>query len=205
MVSQYGMSDYHFYYCQQLSTLHFISNSENLRKKTNWYVITGGPSSGKTTTVDLLKSRGYKTTIEHARHYLDMQRLNGRTVEEVRKHQKEFQLKVLEMQIEQEKELSPEDVVFLDRAIPDAHAYYHFLNIPEDPKLAEALLTVSYKKIFILDCLPLVQDYARREDEVAQKKIHAVLIEVYETLPFPVVRVPVLLPEERVDFILKNL
>ncbi len=174
-------------------------------KKTNWYVITGGPSSGKTTTVNLLKERGYITTIEHARHYLDTQRLKGRTVEEVRKNQSEFQLGVLEMQIEQESEISPDVLVFLDRAIPDALAYYRFLNLPVDGKLTEALGTVSYKKVFILDCLPLVKDYARNEDEMAQKKIHALLSEVYESLPFPVIHVPVLPPEDRVDFILKNL
>ncbi len=177
----------------------------NLVKKTNWYVITGGPSSGKTTTVNLLKERGYITTFEHARHYLDTQRLKGRTVEETRKNQREFQLGVLEMQIEQEREISPDVLVFLDRAIPDALAYYRFLNLPVDEKLTEALRTVSYKKIFILDSLPMKNDYARSEDEVAQKKIHDLLVEVYESLHFPVMRVPVLPPEERVDFILKNL
>lgn len=175
------------------------------RRQTNWYVITGGPSSGKTTTVDLLAKRGYKTTIEDARYYLDIQRKNGRTVEEVRKHQKEFQLEVLTLQIEQEKSLSPEEIVFLDRAIPDARAYYRFLGLPEDEKLTQALETVSYKKVFILDCLPLVRDYARREDEAGQKKVHQLLTEVYESLRFPVVHVPVLPPEERVDFILSNL
>ena len=69
-------------------------------RKTNWYVITGGPGSGKTTTVNLLSARGYKTTIEHARHYLDTQRQTGRTVEEVRRNQAQFQLGVLDMQIE---------------------------------------------------------------------------------------------------------
>ena len=173
--------------------------------QTNWYVITGGPSSGKTTTVNLLKAKGYKTTIEHARHYLDTKRNSGKTVEEVRKHQVEFQLAILDMQIEQEKNLSPDDVVFLDRAIPDALAYYRFLNLPEDETLLEALKTVSYKKIFILDCLPFVKDYARTEDDAAQKKIQALLTEVYESLLFPVIYVPVLQPDERVDFILKNL
>jgi len=177
----------------------------NLRRETNWYVITGGPSSGKTTTVNLLKERGYITTFEHARHYLDTQRLKGKTVEEVRRNQREFQLGVLDMQIEQEAQISPEILVFLDRAIPDALAYYRFLNFSEDEKLTEALLTVFYKKIFILDCLPLERDYARNEDELAQKKIHVFLVEVYESLGFPIVQVPVLPPEERVDFILKNL
>ena len=176
-----------------------------MQRQTNWYVITGGPSSGKTTTVNLLKKRGYITTFEHARHYLDIQRLKGKTIEEVRKNQREFQLGVLDMQIEQENQISPDVLVFLDRAIPDALAYYHFLNLPEDEKLTEALRTVSYKKVFVLDCLPLVKDYARTEDAAAQKKIHALLIEVYESLGFPVIQVPVLQPEERVDFILKNL
>jgi predicted ATPase len=173
--------------------------------KTNWYVITGGPSSGKTTTVNLLKERGYITTIEHARHFIDTQRLKGRTVDEVRKNQIEFQTGVLEMQLEQEREISPDVQVFLDRAIPDALAYYRYLKIPVDKKLMDALGHVSYKKIFILDFLPLVNDYARTEDVSAQQQIHKLIIEVYESLPFPIVRVPVLAPEKRVDFILNNL
>lgn len=177
----------------------------NVRKQTNWYVITGAPCSGKTTIVNLLHERGYKTTIEHARHYLDTQRLDGRTTEDVRKNQTEFQMAVLKMQMEQEKQLSADDVVFLDRAIPDAMAYYRFLNLPPDEKLVEAMSTVYYKKIFILEYLPLVHDYARLEDEVAQKQIHKLLTEVYESLPFPVIHVPVLKPQEQIDVILKNL
>ena len=174
-------------------------------RQTNWYVVTGGPSSGKTTTVNILKERGYKTTIEHARHYLDTQRINGKTVEEVRQNQIEFQLGVIEMQIEQENALEPNDVVFLDRAIPDSLAYSRFLNLPPDKILLEALTKVVYKKVFILDRLPLIRDYARTEDEAAQKQIHELLTEVYESLPFPVVHVPVLPPNDRVDYILKNI
>ncbi len=172
---------------------------------TQWYVITGGPSSGKTTTVDILKARGYTTTIEHARHYIDTERVTGKTTEEIRANQVAFQQGVLDMQVQQEKKLSKNDIVFLDRAIPDALAYYRFQNLPEDEKLRNALREVSYKKVFILDPLPLAPDYARTEDEAAQKKIHALLTEVYESLPFPVIHVPVLPPEERVDYVLKNL
>lgn len=172
---------------------------------TNWYVITGGPSSGKTTTVNLLRERGYKTTIEHARHYIDTQRIRGRSVDDIRGHQTEFQRGVLEMQIEQENALSPADVVFLDRAIPDALAYYRFLYLPLDKMLTDALAKVSYKKVFILDPLPLVTDYARTEGESEQIRLDALLNEVYHSLPFPVVHVPALPPDERVDFILENL
>ena len=68
------------------------NSSNNLRRQTNWYVITGGPNSGKTTTVNLLKKRGYITTFTHARHYLDTPRLKEKTIEEVKKNQREFQL-----------------------------------------------------------------------------------------------------------------
>jgi predicted ATPase len=174
-------------------------------QQTNWYVLTGGPGSGKTTTIEIIASRGYKTTIEHARHYIQTQLQIGRTVDEVRKNQEEFQMGVLGMQIEQEAMLNPMDTVFLDRALPDALAYYYFLDLPVNRKITDALNLYRYKKVFILECLPLVQDYARREDDIAQKKIHELLIKVYSDLHFPIMHVPVLPPEERVDYLLNNL
>lgn len=178
----------------------------NSRKiKTNWHVITGGPGTGKTTVINLLAKRGYKTTIEHARHYIDSMKEEGETVEEIRANKRKFQLGVLAMQIEEEAVLSPDDTVFLDRAIPDAMAYYKFLKLDYDKSLLTAIERFSYKKIFILDRLPMVNDYARTEDEPAQKAIHNLIIEVYESLGNPVIFVPVLSPDDRVDFILKNI
>lgn len=171
----------------------------------NWYPITGGPSSGKTTTVNLLRERGYNTTIEHARHYIDTQRIGGRSVEEIRANQAEFQKGILDMQIEQERSLAPDELWFLDRALPDALAYYRFLNLQPDPRLYEALKTASYRKVFILELLPLAPDYARTEDATAQRRIHGLLIEVYESLSLPVEHVPVLPVAQRVDFILQRL
>lgn len=121
------------------------------RINTNWFVITGGPGSGKTTTGNLLNKLGYKVTIEHARHYIDTQMLKGRTVDQVRKNQSAFQMGVLNMQIEQEEMLSPEEEVFLDRAIPDAFAYYRFLKLPINKRLMEAL-QYTYKKYLFLIC-----------------------------------------------------
>lgn len=172
---------------------------------TNWYVITGGPSSGKTTTVNILKARGYRTTIEHARHFLDTQRVRGRTVAEIRRNQATFQLGVLRMQIEQEAALDPDTLTFLDRALPDALAYYRYLDLPPDQMLLDALALANYRKVFLLDLLPLVRDYARTEDSAAQLKIHTLLREVYQELGHAVDSVPALPPDERVAYILDHL
>lgn len=180
-----------------------MKNNETI--ETNWCVITGGPSTGKTTTIDMLTERGYKTTIEHARHYIDTMRVKGQSVEELRSNKREFQLGVLDMQIEQEASINHKDLVFLDRAIPDALAYYRFLKLEVDQILKEAIRKVNYKKIFILDKLPLVNDYARLESDNDQSQIHNLITEVYESLPFPVVHVPVLPPSERVNFILNSI
>jgi predicted ATPase len=59
--------------------------------------------------------------------------------------------------------------------------------------------------VFLLELLPLVQDYARTEDAPAQRRIHELLAEVYDALPFPVVRVPALSAVDRVEFILERI
>lgn len=172
---------------------------------TNWNVITGGPCTGKTNVVNILAERGYETTIEHARQYIDMQKIVGRTIEEIRENKKEFQLGVLNMQIAEEATLDVNEQVFLDRALPDAIAYYQFLGLEYDERLIEQCNKYCYHRVFILDRLPLTNDYARLEDEADQIRIHNLIIQVYEKFHCPIVHVPVLPPEERVDFILKNI
>ncbi|WP_026716878.1 AAA family ATPase [Flavobacterium gelidilacus] len=181
-----------------------MDSKTNSTIQKNWYVITGGPSTGKTTVIDLLQKQGYTTTIEHARHYIDTMRNEGHSVDEIRNNKRKFQLGVLDMQIEQEASIKTKNIVFLDRAIPDALAYYQFLELDYDEKLINAIKEVSYKKIFILDRLPFTKDYARTENEEDQEKIHQLIIDVYRDLGFPIVFVPVVSPLERVKYILDN-
>jgi len=176
-----------------------------MRKPTDWCVITGGPSSGKSTVIRLLKDMGYKTTEELAQHYIDLQRVNGRSVEEIRSNQRQFQHKVLNLQIDTERRLNPQELVFLDRGLPDELAYYRYFNLQPDEKLIENLENFSYRKIFIMDLLPLDKDYARTEDLKAQKELHQMIIETYMRRGEPIVMVPVLPPKERVKFILEDL
>jgi predicted ATPase len=176
-----------------------------MKRDRNWYVITGGPSSGKSTVIELLKDDGYTTTHEVARHFIDLQRINGRSTEEIRANQRQFQHKVLNLQIQLERRLDPQEMIFLDRGLPDELAYYEYFKLPPDEKLIEYLESATYKKIFIMDLLPLDKDYARTEDLDAQKALHQLIIDTYKRRSEPIVMVPVLPPKERVAFILANL
>jgi predicted ATPase len=171
----------------------------------NWYVITGGPSTGKTTVIDLLAKAGYRTTIEEARHYIDIKGAQGESPEVARENNRLFQENILTLQINLENTLDPKEITFLDRALPDELAYYKYLGLTPDKRLTDALSKAHYKKVFVLDLLPLHHDYARVEDIPAQHAIQQMITEVYRDRPEPVVRVPVMPAEARVKFILDSL
>ncbi len=171
----------------------------------NWYVITGAFCSGKTTTVAALEKMGYKVVHETARVYIDQKLKEGLTIQEIRKDEKAFQDKIIEMKIEIEKSLDKQDLLFLDRAVPDTYAYYKLHGIPINIALKNLLKKCIYKKVFLLDQLPYEFDYARTETKKQQDKLHELLKGAYQQLNFEIVKVPVLPIEERVKLILKNL
>jgi len=172
--------------------------------KSNWYVITGGPSSGKTTVLEELAKSGYLTYPEAARVFIDKEMAKRKTLKEVRGDEAEFQRKVLKIKINVEKEAPKDKTVFFDRAIPDSIAYYQICGL--DPKEVLKFCQKNvYQKIFFLEQLPFDQDYARIEDNQTIKKLNKFLKESYKNLGYEVIDIPVIPVEERVRKILKEI
>lgn len=171
----------------------------------NWYVITGGPSAGKTSTLALLAQQGYKVVPEAARSVIDEQLAAGRTLDEIRADEAAFQMAILKRKVADEQGLDPSEIIFCDRGVPDTLAYARHLGLAESPELLEQVAASRYKKVFLLEMLPYIKDYARAESAEEAQRIHAHLTVVYEQTSYPLVHVPVMLPEQRVEFILKNL
>ena len=67
--------------------------------ESKWYVITGGPSSGKTTVLKKLAELGYLTYPEAARVFIDGEMAKGKSLKEIRGDEAEFQRKVLKIKI----------------------------------------------------------------------------------------------------------
>ena len=171
----------------------------------NWYVISGAPSSGKTTTLEALKKKGYKVFYEWARIYIDGEMKKGRTLKEIRKDELAFQRKILELKINFEKKLAKKDLVFMERGIPDSTAYMKMCGINEDKNLKKALKKCSYKKVFLMELIKYELDYARTESQEEAMMIDSLLEKSYTDIDIKVVRVPKMSVEKRVKFILDNL
>lgn len=171
-----------------------------------WYVITGGPCSGKTTLIREFARRGYRVVEEAARSYIEEEQAKGKSVEEIRRDQVRVQRQLLERKLAAERSLPKDETVFFDRGIHDSITYFRFAGMPDhDPELEKALRSTSYRKAFLLDLLPFVKDPARTEDPETAKRIHETLARDYETAGLEVVRVPVLPTPERADYVLARL
>ncbi|MCK4860201.1 MAG: ATP-binding protein [Candidatus Omnitrophica bacterium] len=169
-----------------------------------WYVITGGPSSGKTTIISRLSEKGYYVVPEAARILIDNELALGKSLEEIRINELEFQRKVLKLKIEIESKTPQDKIVLFDRAMPDSIAYYKVCEGNAD-EVMRFCKEKRYKKIFFLEQLPFEKDYARIEDEMLANKLSMLLKQAYMDLNYDVVSVPPVDVDERLKLILSEI
>lgn len=171
--------------------------------ETDWYVITGAPSSGKTKVIEYLAYLGAAVVPEVARVYIDVQLSKGRSLEEIRRDEGSFQERVLADKINVEERVIPYRLTFFDRGIPDTIAYRQILGLNPAPAI-EASAKRKYQGVFLLEGLPWERDYARVEDENFARRLEALLVAAYTNLGYLVVRVPILPIDQRAQFIINQ-
>lgn len=170
-----------------------------------WYVLTGGPCSGKTTLIDELKQRGYSVFPEPARIVIAAELAQGKTIEDVLADPRGLQHKILAHYLELDAEAPKDQILFLDRGIPDMVAYYRKFNLSSDEVLQKALATVRYRNVFLLDMIEFANDAERYETPHEAAILHEFIREAYTEQGYDVIEIPVVPVPERADFILKNL
>jgi predicted ATPase len=169
-----------------------------------WYVLTGGPCAGKTTTIDALAKRGHPVLAEPARLIIDEKLAAGHTIEEI-VSDPDWLPSVARRAVAQEAELPRDELFFLDRAAPDSCAYYRHFKRANDADLESGLTRGKYRKVFLLDLIDFKNDEARHEDPEEAAIIHRLIREAYEELGYEIIEVPVMEVEKRADFILERL
>ena len=168
-----------------------------MKKKIKRYVLTGGPSCGKSTSIENFRNRGFSVLEEVARGMIEKRGSFPTEKKEIKK----FQNEMFYEQLRKEDKLNGE-MVFLDRGVGDYHAYSEHLigYVPENTNID---FGNRYSKIFVLDRLPFIDDGLRIEsgDEEAEI-LHNRIIQSYASAGYELVFVPVMPIEERSEFIL---
>lgn len=156
------------------------------------FVISGGPSTGKTDTINSL-AKEFKVFYEVARETLKNKKFGEETQQEIFKKQ----LK----QIKEAEDLK--GIVFFDRGIPDALAYLEYgkFKIPEEFLEESRPEKTGYELIFFLDFVPYKNDEIRKESEKEAQIIHKTIYDIYSGLGYRIIEVPLMSVEKRVEFI----
>lgn len=175
-----------------------------MNSKSNWYVITGGFSSGKSTTLKVLERLGYRIGLDYARDLIDDAIAKGIPATELRKDERAFQRNVLARKMAAEAEIPKDQLLFMHNAVPCSVAYFELndLDPGEAMKVCERDL---YRKVFLMAQLPYKRDYARVESEEFMRRLNEPLRNAYISLGYEVIEIPIASPEDRASLILKNL
>lgn len=154
-----------------------------------------------------MESRGYRTVNEAARSIIDERLAQGLTIEQIRTDDVKFQRDILKLKVDRENdllELQKDEIVILDRALPDSIVYHSIAGL--DPQEVIGLCKPGiYRKVFFMEPLPYSADYARTEDDEVLGRLEGELRAVYIDLGYDVVSVPVDTVEKRVDWIVRRM
>ena len=121
--------------------------------ETNWYVITGAPSSGKTTLLKELGELGYRVIHEVARAFIEMEMEQGQTLEKIRADKETFENRVLHAKIAIEERLPKDKVIIFDRAIPDSIPYFELADLGTKEVIGKSPLIGIRKCLSWIDSL----------------------------------------------------
>lgn len=171
--------------------------------ETNWNVITGAPSSGKTAVINKLAQRGYRTIPEVARAYINSQLVQNISLETIKMDQLAFERRILREKQIIEAELPESELIFLDRATPDSIAYYRFEGLDPSEAIAKSH-RVRYRHIFLFERLAFEKDSVRSETADNADQIETLLMEGYRQLGYQPIWVPVMPVDQRTSFVLQH-
>ncbi len=171
-----------------------------MNRETKWVVLTGPPSSGKTTLQTLFANAGERVSPDSTRRLISEVVASGRDAEEFR-FADDFQPRVLEAMSAAEAELDPGQRTFLEYALPCNIAFHRTEDRELTAGLAEAAKRYRYADIFILDPVGWRSDAERVEGEAYQTAVHTHLFDVYTELGYHPIRIPAVSPTKRHDLV----
>lgn len=172
---------------------------------TRWCVVTGAPSSGKTSIIQELASKGFKTNHDISRQYLESLICKGISKQDARRSEEDLQRMLFLLMVKNEMDLPTDELIFLDYALPDNIAFQHMANISLREDVLKSSTVFRYWQVFIMEPLPFESDHVRTENTEYQTEITERLELVYKDLGYDCIRVPAINIHKRIEYILDRL
>ena len=178
-------------------------------------MITGGPSTGKTSVIQQLEKEGYTCLHEVIRSMTLEEKTQGEKIEMVTNpivsvaDPHKFNTAILKARMAQYNtaESSASHYVFLDRGIPDILAYMDCFRQTYTVQFTGPCETMRYDHVFLMPPWKEIytNDTTRFENFEESLRIHECLEQAYRNFSYSVVSIPKGSIRERVDFILGHL
>ena len=170
-----------------------------------FYLITGGPGSGKTALIDALQSRGYACSVEAGRGIIahqvaiDGPGLPWRDLMLFAELMLCWEMRSYHLA---EQSAAP---AFFDRGVPDVLGYLRLMNIPAPEHMRNAATKYRYNQaVFIAPPWPEIfrQDRERKQDFAEAVRTYESLVATYTNLEYRLLELPRASVEARLRFVL---
>jgi len=172
-----------------------------------FYVITGGPGSGKSSLIDALERAGYGRTIEAGRKIIQEQMSIGghalpwddRTL---------FAEMMLDREMRSYREAQQrKGIVFFDRGVADVSGYLRLLGQPVPEHIKKAAEVVRYNQhVFVAPPWKEIfrQDRERKQDFEEAIRTCDALVATYQSYGYDLVELPRVSIDARVKFVVER-
>ena len=172
-----------------------------------FFVITGGPGSGKSALIEALQQFGYGTSVEAGRGIIQDQVAIGGNALPCRDP-----LLFAEMMLSWEMRSyhmaeCKSGSTFFDRGVPDVLGYLRMLNLPVPEHMQRAADAFRYnRRVFIAPPWREIfrQDHERKQEFDEAIRTHDAMVAIYTALGYDLVEIPRSPVEARARFVLDN-
>ena len=174
----------------------------------HFFIVTGGPGSGKSSLIDALHRSGYARSIEAGRGVIhDQMAIGGRALPWIDPLLFAEMMLSWEMRSYSLAQQTP-GPVFFDRGVPDVLGYLRLLHLPAPEHMAKAAKMFRYNRRVLI--APPWQEIFRHDRERKQDFNEAVrtydaMVETYTSLNYDLIEIPRVPIEERLRFALGTL
>jgi len=173
-----------------------------------FFVITGGPGSGKSALIDALQSAGYARSVEAGRGIIqDQVAIGGSALPWNDPALFSEMMLCWEMRSYRLAELEA-GPIFFDRGVPDVLGYLRLMNLPAPDYVQKAANLFRYnQRVFIAPPWQEIfrQDHERKQDFQEAVRTYDALVATYTELGYTLVEIPCIPVADRVRFLLSNL